>query len=153
MPDTTAERQALGDDEQWQVEEARSAVARWKDIHPDPLTAPGFERVLADHAATLLGFVDKLTEQWQAVKDDLGKRIDADAAVHAGMLADDDLAAGPFGGLLSANRSTLSKMNELDGTGSDELRRRAGEPSLADKLKRHLYATVTASPSEATTDA
>ena len=50
---------------------------------------------------------------------------DVYAPVHAGVLDDGDRAeAASFGGLLSANRSTLAKMRYLDGTDRDVLRMR-----------------------------
>ena len=46
--------------------------------------------------------------RWQALKDYLAESIAADEAVRQGMVADgEDAAAAPFGGLVSANRSTL----------------------------------------------
>jgi hypothetical protein len=34
----------------------------------------------------VLRYVDKLTDLWETLKDDVGRRIDEDAHVHAGML-------------------------------------------------------------------
>jgi hypothetical protein len=52
---------------------------------------------------------------WQALKDDLAERIAGDEAVRQGMVDDgEDALAAPFGGLVSANRSTLRKMRELE---------------------------------------
>lgn len=54
-------------------------------------------------------------QRWAELKDYLCKSIDADTPVHEGYVRDGDLAgAAPFGGLLSANRSTLAKMRELE---------------------------------------
>lgn len=54
-------------------------------------------------------------ERWAALRDYLNGQITADAATHQGFLAAGDLdSAAPFGGLLSANRSTLAKMHELE---------------------------------------
>jgi hypothetical protein len=59
--------------------------------------------------------LERMRASWQALKDDLTKRINSDHAVHAEFLAADDIAAAsPYGGLLSANRSTLGKMRELE---------------------------------------
>ena len=45
--------------------------------------------------------------------------------MHAGVLDDGDRAeVASFGGLLSANRSTLAKMRYLDGSDREELSRR-----------------------------
>ena len=45
--------------------------------------------------------------------------------MHAGMLDNGELGEeASFGGLLSANRSTLAKMRHLDGVDRHELRRR-----------------------------
>jgi hypothetical protein len=53
--------------------------------------------------------------RWQALRDYLGERIDADDAVHRGFVAAGDMAtAAPLGGLLAANRATLGKMRELE---------------------------------------
>jgi hypothetical protein len=54
-------------------------------------------------------------QRWAELKADLIRRIDADVVVFesfrdAGALAE----AAPLGGLLSANRSTLAKMRELE---------------------------------------
>ena len=55
-------------------------------------------------------------ERWQALKEYLGQQIDSDDNVHRGFLAAGNLAiAAPFGGLLTANRTTLAKMRELEG--------------------------------------
>jgi hypothetical protein len=54
-------------------------------------------------------------ERWAALKDYLRDRIDGDHPVHQGYVKLGDLAgAAPYGGLLSANRSTLAKMRELE---------------------------------------
>lgn len=54
-------------------------------------------------------------ERWAALKADLIKRIDEDAAVLEGYREAGLLARTPtLGGLLSANRSTLSRMRELE---------------------------------------
>lgn len=54
-------------------------------------------------------------DNWQALKDYLGKQIDADDRVHQGFLEDGDhVRAAAFGGLLAANRNTLAKMAELE---------------------------------------
>lgn len=54
-------------------------------------------------------------ERWSALKDYLRTRIDGDAPVHREYVKAGDLAgAAPFGGLLVANRATLSKMRELE---------------------------------------
>jgi hypothetical protein len=59
--------------------------------------------------------LELMRARWQALKDDLTARINSDQAVHAGFLAAGDMAtAAPFGGLLSANRTTLAKMRELE---------------------------------------
>jgi hypothetical protein len=58
---------------------------------------------------------DAAEARWQAVKDYLGGCILADEAVRAGMVADGETEkSAPFGGLVSANRSTLKKMRELE---------------------------------------
>jgi hypothetical protein len=58
---------------------------------------------------------DARDARWQALKDDLAKRIDGDARVFQGYMDDGDTAgAAPFGALLAANRHTLSKMQELE---------------------------------------
>jgi hypothetical protein len=49
---------------------------------------------------------------WQALRDDLNRRIDADAKVFESFAGTPQQAA--FGGLLSANRTTLAKMRELE---------------------------------------
>ena len=52
---------------------------------------------------------------WQALKDYLAEHITADEAVRQGMVDDGETElAAPFGGLVSANRSTLAKMRELE---------------------------------------
>jgi hypothetical protein len=54
--------------------------------------------------------------RWQLLKDYLSGCITADEAVRQGMVADGETEkAAPFGGLVSANRSTLAKMRELEG--------------------------------------
>ena len=54
--------------------------------------------------------------RWEALKDYLRQQIDQDSAVRRDFLAAGDMAtAAPHGGLVSANRSTLSKMRELEG--------------------------------------
>lgn len=53
------------------------------------------------------------SERWQALKDHLGREIDADARIFDGMPADTP-GRGGIGGLLSANRNTLAKMRELE---------------------------------------
>jgi hypothetical protein len=53
--------------------------------------------------------------RWQALREYLSECIAADEAVRQGMVADGEEAlAAPFGGLVSANRSTLKKMRELE---------------------------------------
>jgi hypothetical protein len=53
--------------------------------------------------------------RWAALKVYLGERIDADEAVRKGFAEMGDLAvAGAHGALVSANRSTLAKMRELE---------------------------------------
>jgi hypothetical protein len=53
--------------------------------------------------------------RWQALKDYLAERISGDEAVRTGMVADGEHElSAPFGGLVSANRSTLAKMRELE---------------------------------------
>jgi len=53
--------------------------------------------------------------RWTALRDYLSENIAADEAVRQGMVADgEDALAAPFGGLVSANRSTLRKMRELE---------------------------------------
>jgi len=53
---------------------------------------------------------------WQLLKDYLSEHIAADEAVRQGMVADGETElAAPFGGLVSANRSTLARMRELEG--------------------------------------
>lgn len=70
-----------------------------------------YERVEADDPPLAV----VLLARWKALKDYLTKAIDADNAVHSGFIGDGELAlAAPFGGLLSANRSTLAKMTELE---------------------------------------
>jgi hypothetical protein len=57
-------------------------------------------------------------ERWQALKDYLAKAIDADEKVRVGLVADGQFEqALPYGGLVSANRSTLAKMRELEAQG------------------------------------
>jgi hypothetical protein len=59
--------------------------------------------------------LERMRASWQGLKDDLTKRITSDQAVHAHFVAAGDMtAAAPYGGLLSANRSTLGKMRELE---------------------------------------
>lgn len=54
--------------------------------------------------------------RWQALKDYLSDHITADEAVRQGLMDDGETEqAAPFGGLVSANRSTLRKMRELEG--------------------------------------
>ena len=54
-------------------------------------------------------------DNWQALKDYLGKQIDADDKVHRGFTeAGDHVRAAAIGGLLTANRNTLAKMSELE---------------------------------------
>jgi hypothetical protein len=54
-------------------------------------------------------------DRWQALKDYLAERIDADETVRAGLVEHGETKlSGPFGGLVSANRSTLAKMLELE---------------------------------------
>ena len=49
------------------------------------------------------------------MKDYLAGHITADEAVRVGMVNDGETElAAPFGGLVSANRSTLAKMRELE---------------------------------------
>jgi hypothetical protein len=53
--------------------------------------------------------------RWHALKDYLAEHIAADESVRQGMVADGETElAAPFGGLVSANRSTLAKMRELE---------------------------------------
>lgn len=53
---------------------------------------------------------------WAALKADLEQRIEADAAVMAGLRkAGDPFAAAAHGALVSANRGTLAKMQALEG--------------------------------------
>lgn len=60
------------------------------------------------------------TDLWAALKDYLGKQIDADDKVLSGFLATGDLAgAAPFGGLVAANRNTLARMREMEQGASD----------------------------------
>jgi len=54
-------------------------------------------------------------ERWQALKDYLAERIEQDFAVHVDAVnAGDTHGAASYGGLVSANRSTLAKMRELE---------------------------------------
>jgi hypothetical protein len=54
-------------------------------------------------------------QRWDALKDYLSRLIEQDLAVHKSFLDAGDMAtAAPFGGLVSANRSTLAKMRELE---------------------------------------
>ena len=57
---------------------------------------------------------EELRARWDALKSDLGARIDADIAV-AGSFAGTGTAAAHLA-LVSANRTTLAKMRELEGT-------------------------------------
>jgi hypothetical protein len=53
---------------------------------------------------------------WAALKDHLARVIEQDLLVHQQALDADDVAtAASFGALVSANRSTLAKMRELEG--------------------------------------
>lgn len=53
---------------------------------------------------------------WAALKDYLTQQIKQDLAVHQAALADGDwVSANAHGALVSANRSTLAKMKELEG--------------------------------------
>jgi hypothetical protein len=62
--------------------------------------------------------LERMRASWQALKDDLTERINGDQAVHADFLAAGDMTtAAPYGGLLSANRTTLGKMRELEAPG------------------------------------
>lgn len=55
------------------------------------------------------------TSCWQALKDDLTRRIELDLAQHERALgAGETAAAASYGGLVSANRSTLAKMREME---------------------------------------
>lgn len=63
--------------------------------------------------------------RWRLLSEWLVERIDHDDAVHRGYLDDGDMAlAAPYGGLLSANRSTLAEMREMADASRAELRRR-----------------------------
>jgi hypothetical protein len=58
---------------------------------------------------------DVPVDRWNALRDYLSEHIAADEAVRQGMVADGETElAAPFGGLVSANRSTLAKMRELE---------------------------------------
>lgn len=53
---------------------------------------------------------------WAALKEYLGRQIEQDLAVHQEALdAGDSVTASAHGALVSANRSTLAKMRELEG--------------------------------------
>ena len=55
------------------------------------------------------------TECWTALKDYLAQQIEQDLAVRQAALIDGDLvSANAHGTLVSANRSTLAKMRELE---------------------------------------
>jgi transcriptional regulator with XRE-family HTH domain len=73
---------------------------------------------LKELTATVQGDIDDYAlalQEIQAVKDYLGGCILADEAVRVGMVADGETTlAAPYGGLVSANRSTLAKMRELE---------------------------------------
>lgn len=56
-------------------------------------------------------------DRWQALKEYLGQQIEADFAVFDEVCLD-SLERRGFGGLLTANRNTLAKMRELEGTGT-----------------------------------
>ena len=57
----------------------------------------------------------EVPSRWTALQEWLADCIDADEAVRLGMVADGETElAAPFGGLVSANRSTLRKMRELE---------------------------------------
>jgi hypothetical protein len=70
------------------------------------------------HAIVITPIGQPLPDQsalWQALKDYLSESIEADEAVRWGMVNDaEEALAAPFGGLVSANRSTLKKMRELE---------------------------------------
>ena len=52
--------------------------------------------------------------RWQALKVYLAEPIADDEAVRVGMVNGETELAAPFGDLVSANRSTLAKMRELE---------------------------------------
>lgn len=52
--------------------------------------------------------------RWQALKDDLAARIDSDWAVAEGFRDMDERVSAAHGSLVSANRTTLAKMHELE---------------------------------------
>ena len=83
----------------------------------DPDKLKGFaEEWLAEFASSLGAiFPDDTGNRWQALKDDLTGRIGYDLVSHQAALgAGEDIAAASYGGLVSANRSTLAKMRELE---------------------------------------
>ncbi|HEY2090153.1 MAG TPA: hypothetical protein VGH54_29545 [Mycobacterium sp.] len=62
--------------------------------------------------------LERMRALWQSLKDDLTTRINSDHGVHAHFVAAGDMtAAAPYGGLLSANRTTLAKMREMEADG------------------------------------
>src|SRR5215813_4541930 len=80
--------------------------------------------------------LDAASERWQTLKDWLGKQIDKDEATRVAFLdyPDDGFTSRAHGSLVAANRNTLARMRELDGTKSDELRRRMAIAARARRL-------------------
>lgn len=88
---------------------------RHYDDDPEALKAEA-ERWLEEYAASLGAvFPEEGGNGWQVLKDDLTGRIGYDLVSHQAALgAGEDIAAASYGGLVSANRSTLAKMRELE---------------------------------------